>query len=188
MHSVVLRTSDRDARLHVPFGPEGYEPDPLPGPIARLLGARGLEIAHPHALSYGRVVEYLLSHLDRIFEKRQIVQRMRKVSCAEVLKLCEIVVVPTYPGDEELFDSAFFRYLLLPPASRTAGSRRSSTARRTVRAGPARSGPVQRHQDRRDTGEACGDAADASQGSGSDRAAGDDHRGRAGVREESSPA
>lgn len=112
MHSVVLRTSDRDARLrHVPFGPEGYEPDPLPGPIARLLGARGLEIAHPHALSYGRVVEYLLSHLDRIFEKRQIVQRMRKVSCAEVLKLCEIVVVPTYPGDEELFDSAFFRYL-----------------------------------------------------------------------------
>jgi GT2 family glycosyltransferase len=115
LQSLTVRLADDDGQLSVyPFGPEGYRPSPGgPGLVGRLLGAsHGLRVTHPHGLSYARSVEYILTHLDAILAKRQAIQSLRRVPDGEILSLVEVAAVPTYPGDEELFRSAFFRYLL----------------------------------------------------------------------------
>jgi GT2 family glycosyltransferase len=59
-----------------------------------------------------RVQTWLLAHLDRATEKRAAVQRRRKRSDAEIFRRFPLYVVPTYPGDERLFDSKAFRAML----------------------------------------------------------------------------
>lgn len=116
LQSLTVRLADGEGLLgSYPFSREGYRPtSAASGWLGRMLGgtAPTLELQHPHSLSYARSVEYILTHLDRILEKRQRVQARRVVDGADVLKLLEVAAVPTYPGDEQLFATAFFRYLL----------------------------------------------------------------------------
>jgi hypothetical protein len=61
-----------------------------------------------------RAFEWIVSHADRVAEKRNIVQRLRRRSDREIFERFPLHVVPTYPGDESLMRSALFR-LLRPP-------------------------------------------------------------------------
>lgn len=55
-----------------------------------------------------RTLTYLLSHLDCAAEKRRVVQARRRRSDQEIFERFPLFVVPTYPGDERLFDSPGF--------------------------------------------------------------------------------
>jgi hypothetical protein len=59
-----------------------------------------------------------MRNADRIAEKREAVQRKRKRSDREIFERFPLYVVPTYPGDETLMQSALFR-LLRPPLPST---------------------------------------------------------------------
>ena len=61
-----------------------------------------------------RAFEWIVNHADRIAHKRNIVQRMRRRSDQEIFQRFPLHLVPTYPGDEALMNSALFR-LLRPP-------------------------------------------------------------------------
>jgi len=63
-----------------------------------------------------RAFQWIVSHADRIAEKRNAVQRLRRRPDREIFERFPLHVVPTYPGDESLMSSALFR-LLRPPAS-----------------------------------------------------------------------
>lgn len=56
-----------------------------------------------------RAVTQLLGNLDEATEKRRAVQARRKRSDREILERFPLYVVPTYPGDERLFQSAAFQ-------------------------------------------------------------------------------
>ncbi len=112
LHELTSRLSDRDGILkHRLFGKRGYRPSKRSF-WSRLLGGREvLQVEHPHAISYCRSIEQILSGLDDLLKKRMSVQVRRKVSDRELFERIQVAVVPTYPGDAELFSSAFFRYL-----------------------------------------------------------------------------
>ncbi len=61
-----------------------------------------------------RAFEWIVSHADRITQKRSVVQRLRRRSDREIFERFPLHLVPTYPGDETLMSSALFR-LLRPP-------------------------------------------------------------------------
>ncbi len=61
-----------------------------------------------------RAFEWIVSHADRITQKRSVVQRLRRRSDREIFERFPLHLVPTYPGDEALMSSALFR-LLRPP-------------------------------------------------------------------------
>ena len=65
-----------------------------------------------------RAFEWVMRNADRIAEKREGVQRQRKRSDREIFERFPLYVVPTYPGDETLMQSALFR-LLRPPLPST---------------------------------------------------------------------
>ena len=56
-----------------------------------------------------RALDFILRHLDRAAVKRAAVQARRRRSDREILERFPPYLVPTYPGDEALFDSAGFR-------------------------------------------------------------------------------
>lgn len=55
-----------------------------------------------------RALNYLLRHLDEAAAKREAVQRRRKRPDREILARFPLYLVPTYPGDAELFASPGF--------------------------------------------------------------------------------
>ena len=55
-----------------------------------------------------RVANWLLGHLDRAAEKRAAVQARRRRSDREIFERFPPYLVPTYPGDEQLFASPGF--------------------------------------------------------------------------------
>ena len=57
---------------------------------------------------------YLFGHLDAILAKRKDVQARRKRPDSDIFQRFSFHLVPTYPGDETLFRSAFFQELLKP--------------------------------------------------------------------------
>ena len=114
LQSLTVRLADESGLLdRFPFSPEGYRPSRTGGGmLSRLAGRREtLELTHPHSISYARSIQYILENLDRILEKRRSVQALRRVECSDVLSRIEVAAVPTYPGDEQLFQTAFFRYV-----------------------------------------------------------------------------
>lgn len=56
-----------------------------------------------------RAVTQLLGSLDRVTERRREIQRRRRRSDREIFERFPLYVVPTYPGDERLFQSPAFR-------------------------------------------------------------------------------
>ena len=78
----------------------------------RLRGAKPLAtIEDPLTAMQFRAFEWILEHTDRIAAKRDEVQRRRRRSDREILHRFPLHVVPTYPGDETLMQSALFRLL-----------------------------------------------------------------------------
>lgn len=88
------------------------------GLVARLLGvpapACGPDLAGAHSLSNLRALHRIAVDLPRLEEKRRENERLRTVPTRETFARFPPVLVPTYPGDEELFSSDAF-VSLLPP-------------------------------------------------------------------------
>ena len=61
-----------------------------------------------------RAFEWIVNNADKIAQKRNVVQRLRRRSDREIFDRFPLHLVPTYPGDESLMSSALFR-LLRPP-------------------------------------------------------------------------
>jgi len=127
------RLADQQGLLgRFPFTSQGYTgdrpapPDPAPAGggsvVERLLRwlvpgeeeapRPRLTLEHPHSISQLRAVHYILEHLDSILEKRQQVQAKRRVADREIFGRFPLHLVPTYAGDEALFATRFFQWLL----------------------------------------------------------------------------
>lgn len=65
-----------------------------------------------------RAFEWIVSNADKIAQKRNLVQRLRRRPDREIFTRFPLHLVPTYPGDESLMSSALFR-LLRPPLPST---------------------------------------------------------------------
>lgn len=71
-----------------------------------------IHLGHPHIVSQMQALWYILANWESLHEKRLAVQSQRKVSDQELFGMFPPWVVTTYPGDERLFASVFFRELL----------------------------------------------------------------------------
>ncbi len=84
--------------------------------VARLLHApepeNGPDLAGPHSLSNLRALHRIAVDLPRLEEKRRENERLRTVPSRALFSRFPPVIVPTYPGDEELFSSEAFTSLL----------------------------------------------------------------------------
>ncbi|MEM9596669.1 MAG: glycosyltransferase family 2 protein [Acidobacteriota bacterium] len=65
-------------------------------------------VVDPRTVSQLRALTYLLGHLDAAADRRRTVQGLRRRPDREIFERFPLAVVPTYPGDEQLFDSAAF--------------------------------------------------------------------------------
>ncbi len=147
MPSVLLTLLARTQRLLIENNPGGpliaidpyRQPDPLAtaGPAAkpslrhrvrrrllRLLrgvpredSSPGVRLSDPRTLAQLRAIQAVLGSLDGLTEARATVQARRRRSDAELFARFPLHLVPTYPGDVELFRSAGFRALLPRTAS-----------------------------------------------------------------------
>jgi GT2 family glycosyltransferase len=71
-----------------------------------------LVVTDPRTLEQLRSLQFLLDHLDDLVERRKGVQALRKRSDGEFFKRFPLLLVPTYPGDLELFQKQGFRFLM----------------------------------------------------------------------------
>lgn len=81
--------------------------------LARLLGEEGeasnrVILHDQRSLEYLRAMHFLVHHMDQLAAKREQVQALRKRGDDEYFRRFPLLLVPTYPGDEELFESAGF--------------------------------------------------------------------------------
>ncbi len=125
------KLADRDGLLgRYPFTSDGYVGGALPavpaddgkqslaGRVWRWLvpeeekQQKQLTLDHPHSISQLRAVHWILEHLDTVLEKRAAVQARRQVPDREIFGRFPLHLVPTYPGDGELFQTRFFQWLL----------------------------------------------------------------------------
>ena len=86
--------------------------------VARLLRVPvpecGPDLAGEHSLSNLRALHRIAVDLPRLEEKRRENERLRTVPTRVLFARFPPVIVPTYPGDEELFSSDAFASLLPP--------------------------------------------------------------------------
>jgi GT2 family glycosyltransferase len=82
------------------------KPAPHPGPGEPLL------LDDPYARMWLVAARRIVSSWSSLAEKRARVQALRTVDEEEILRRYPLHLVPTYPGDAELFASSFFRALL----------------------------------------------------------------------------
>ena len=86
--------------------------------LARLLGVPspecGPDLAGEHSLSNLRALHRIAVDLPRLEEKRRENERLRTIPTRALFARFPPVLVPTYPGDEELFSSDAFTSLLPP--------------------------------------------------------------------------
>lgn len=71
-------------------------------------------VEDPRTVAQFRALTYLLGDLDGLAVARRCVQQRRQRADRELFERFPLYVVPTYPGDEKLFDSSGFRDLLPP--------------------------------------------------------------------------
>ena len=72
----------------------------------------GPDLAGEHSLSNLRALHRIAVDLPRLEEKRRENERLRTVPTRALFARFPPVIVPTYPGDEELFSSDAFASLL----------------------------------------------------------------------------
>ncbi len=76
-----------------------------PGPEAP---GQAPQVTDERTIAQFRTMAYLLGHLDESAAKRAAIQARRKRSDREIFARFPLYLVPTYPGDAELFASAGF--------------------------------------------------------------------------------
>lgn len=76
---------------------------------ARDAEARAPRVTDERTIAQFRTVAYLLGHLDDAAAKRNAIQARRKRSDREIFARFPLYLVPTYPGDADLFASEGFR-------------------------------------------------------------------------------
>ncbi len=81
----------------------------LPGWILDARPPSEPRLVDDRTVSQLRAVTQLLGSLDRVTERRREVQSRRRRSDREIFERFPLHVVPTYPGDERLFQSTAFR-------------------------------------------------------------------------------
>ncbi len=74
---------------------------------ARIWGAPPV-LTDKRTVAQFRSLSYILGHLDEAAEKRQAIQARRRRSDREIFKRFPLYLIPTYPGEEELFSSSGF--------------------------------------------------------------------------------
>ena len=77
-------------------------------------GGLRVELDDPRSIAQLRAAHHLLAGLDAVTEKRRQIQARRRRSDREWLGRFPFYLVPTYPGDADLFASAGFRSWLPP--------------------------------------------------------------------------
>jgi GT2 family glycosyltransferase len=82
---------------------------PPTAPAAASSAAGYPEINDERTVAQLRVVHYLLAHLDAAAASRDAVQRRRRRTDREIFDRFPPYLVPTYPGDQALFDSPGFQ-------------------------------------------------------------------------------
>jgi GT2 family glycosyltransferase len=80
-----------------PAAPPPAPPSPIPPTLT-----------DERTIAQFRALSYLLGHLDRAAERREAVQKRRRRSDREIFARFPPYLVPTYPGDAELFESPGF--------------------------------------------------------------------------------
>lgn len=68
----------------------------------------GPRLTDERTIAQLRAIHWVLGHLDGAAERRAAVQRRRRRSDREIFERFPLYVVPTYPGDEQLFDTPGF--------------------------------------------------------------------------------
>ena len=69
-------------------------------------------VADPHTLSQLRALHRIAVDLPVLDQKRKAGERLRKVTSREIFSRWPLAIVPTYPGDEDLFESVPFGELV----------------------------------------------------------------------------
>jgi GT2 family glycosyltransferase len=82
---------------------------------ASALASGAVDLRDPRTLAHLRAVSKILAGLDGLAERRARLLARRRRADREIFERFPLLVVPTYPGDEELFASPGFRAWL--PAS-----------------------------------------------------------------------
>jgi GT2 family glycosyltransferase len=83
--------------------------------VARALRRRitaeraGPRLVDPRTVSQLRAISFLLGHLDQAARKRSEVQARRRRTDGEIFARFPVYLVPTYPGDAQLFAGSGFR-------------------------------------------------------------------------------
>jgi GT2 family glycosyltransferase len=80
-----------------------------PGTDSHPSAGGGPVVNDPRTVAQLRAVAYLLGHLDDAARKRACIQQSRRRSDREIFERFPLYLIPTYPGDEELFASAGFQ-------------------------------------------------------------------------------
>ncbi len=112
LKDLIAGVSDR-WRTYGPFGFLRRAPVMSWNLLRRLTRVRSAR-EHPiltdqRTISQLRAQQWILTHLDEAASKRALVQQRRKRSDAEIFERFPLAVVPTYPGDQDLFASRGFR-------------------------------------------------------------------------------
>jgi GT2 family glycosyltransferase len=112
-HYATTRNDGAGELLRAPFSKTATTSRSLLARVRRrLFGAKPLAtIDDPLTSMQFRAFAWTMAHADRIAGKRAAVQSMRKRSDREIFERFPLQIVPTYPGDETLMDSALFRML-----------------------------------------------------------------------------
>ena len=86
----------------------------FPRQLARFLPARGGRVLlnDPRTVAQFRAIHSIFDRMSAYEAKRHRVQSRRRRSDEEILKRFPPLVVPTYPGDAQLFSSPHFRLWL----------------------------------------------------------------------------
>lgn len=108
---LVDRTRHRGLLSRPPLGEPGTATRGWWDRIADRVRKSGIRLDDPLAIMQIRATEWVLNNMDRIMEKRAVVQSMRKVPDREIFGHFPMAIVPTYPGDEALFASSLFNML-----------------------------------------------------------------------------
>lgn len=108
---LVDRTNHGGLLSRPPLG----EPEPAPrnwwSRIRDGMRKSRIRLDDPLAIMQIRATEWILKNMDTIMKKRAGVQSRRMISDREIFGRFPMAIVPTYPGDEELFASALFNML-----------------------------------------------------------------------------
>lgn len=119
MHRYTLDRNDAARLRRPPLDEAPIQAPPGAGLLARTLRKLGLRSASRSAClddeltaMQFRALEWFFRNEPKVMAKRTAVQAMRRRGDEEILEKFPLLVVPTYPGDEELMSSALFTELM----------------------------------------------------------------------------